>query len=146
MPVAQKFLAATTTTKVTSLTHEEIRTESNNHLKIRRQENSPEMDLKPPSSSKSQGVQARGPQKQTLTVSAAALPGMSHEKPAYGLLELQAELCRNVLLVPHQGFGVLHQISLLLHIRALLVDDAFGALRVLLNKLINLGLNASAVS
>ena len=80
-PVAQKFLAATTTTKVTSLTHEEIRTGSNNHLKIRRQENSPEMDLKPPSSSKSQAVQAGGPQKQTLTVSAAALPGMSHEKP-----------------------------------------------------------------
>ena len=53
------------------------------------------------------------------------------------------EHCRSTLLVPRQGFGVLHQISpLLLHIRALLVDDAFGALRILLDKLVNPGLHA----
>ena len=78
----QQFLAATTTTKVTSMAHEDIHAESNNHLKIRRQGSSPEMDLKPYSSSKSQGVRAGAPQKRTLTVSAAVLPGLSHEKPA----------------------------------------------------------------
>ena len=92
MPVAQKTIShfpsvfsatvSRSNHEMTSLTHEEIRSEYNNHLKTRRQENSPEMYLKPPSFSKSQGTRTWAPQEQTLTVSAAAPPGMSREKPA----------------------------------------------------------------
>ena len=59
------------------------------------------------------------------------------------VLGLSAGHCHNALLVPRQGFGFFHQILLvLLHLRALLIDDPLGAFRVLLDKPINLGLHA----
>ena len=60
-----------------------------------------------------------------------------------GLLKLPAEFPHDTLLMPRQGLGVLQQpLLVLLRIRALPVDDTFGALHVLLDKLINLGLHA----
>ena len=93
------------------------------------------MDLKPPSSSKSQGTRALAPQEQTLTISADAAKPEPRETCIMAWWSSPAELCRNALLVPRQGLGVLNQILLvLLHIGALPVDDTLGALHALLDK------------